>query len=158
LLQTIARQRGADLARARFRRRLREPGTLAPMQPTLVHCRSAAIQRGASDNSVAVRLRQAIPVIFVSVATLTGCGGGGKTPTTSTPPSKPVKSEFAPPVSNAELLRRLPASCRRQLLDPRMPVSIRNRMWRSYRRRLTLNPRAGQGMMCGSISGNFSGG
>jgi hypothetical protein len=103
----------------------------------------------------AMRVKLALAVTCVLAAALTACGGGGsKTPTTTSPPTKPAKTTFAPPISNAELLRRLPASCRRQLLDPRMPASIRDGMWRDYRRRLTLHPDAARHMTCVDIASN----
>src|SRR4051794_2741378 len=102
----------------------------------------------------AMRVKLAFAVTCGLGAALAACGGGGKTPTTTTPPTKPAKSTFAPPISNAELLRRLPASCRRQLLDPRMPAPVRDRMWRDYRRRLTLHTDAARHMTCVDIASN----
>jgi hypothetical protein len=102
----------------------------------------------------AMGVKLALAVTCVFAAALPGCGGGGSKAPTTTLPTKPAKSRFAPLISNAELLRRLPASCRRQLLDPRMPSSIRDREWRDYRRRLTLDPDAARHMTCGDIASN----
>jgi hypothetical protein len=101
-----------------------------------------------------VQIQLALAATLLVAAALTACGGGGKTPTTTPRATNPAHRQFAPPISNAEVLRRLPASCRSQLIDPRVPASIRDRNWRHYRRELTLHPDAGRNLMCGSISGN----
>jgi len=101
-------------------------------------------------------------------AALAACGGGARTASTtasSTQPTRttlaagtpsatqPTKSTFAPPLSGAEILRRLSPSCRRQLLDPRTSPSLKNRMFRDYQRELTLHPDAGRHMFCGNFFG-----
>jgi hypothetical protein len=96
----------------------------------------------------AMQVKLALAVVCGSAA-LAACGAGGDT--TTAPPAKPTQNTFAPPISNAELLRRLSASCRRQLLDPRTAASIRARMWREYRTRLTVHPDVARHAICGEI-------
>jgi hypothetical protein len=96
----------------------------------------------------------------LSFVVLVGCGGGHDRASTAVPPrpsltaSSKDSSTTASFASDADLLRLLPSSCRRQLLDPTIPPATRRKMRQRFLDDVRAAPKASR--RCGEISVELS--